>query len=72
MAVDANYNSSRMWGFIRPAKEVATYLMTIVTGFYTLNGHDVLEFPKNNKKENFIPFLEKVREKNPFGRIIRF
>lgn len=70
MAVEANYNSSRMWGFIRPVKEVATYLMAKVTGFYTINGHDVLEFPENNKKENFIIFLEKVREKNPFGRII--
>jgi putative transposase len=70
MAVEANSNTSRMWSFIRPLKEVATYLKTKATRFYTLNGHDVLEFPENNKKENFVLFMEKVRVINPFGRII--
>jgi putative transposase len=70
MAVDANSNSSRLWAFIKPIREVASYLKTKVTGFYSLNGSNVLEFPKNNKKENFVIFLEKIREKNPHGRII--
>lgn len=70
MAVEANSNSSRMWSFKTPTQEICTYLKSKVTGFYTINGHDVLEFPENNKKENFILFLEKVRENNPFGRII--
>lgn len=31
----------------------------------------MLEFSKNNKKENFVMFLEKVREKKTFtGRIV--
>lgn len=70
MAVEANSNSSRLWGFNKPIKRVATYLKSKVTGFYTINGHDVLDFPENNKKENFMKFLEKIREKNPFGRIV--
>ncbi len=61
MALDANPNSSRMWRFTRPIKEAATYVITKVKGFYTINGYNVLEFPKNNKKENFALFLEKVR-----------
>jgi transposase len=70
MAVDANSNSSRLWSLTKPVKIVATYLKTKVTGFYSINGHDVLEFPENSKKENFVIFLEKVREKNPYGRIV--
>jgi len=31
----------------RPTKTVATYLKTKVTGFYSINGHGVLEFQKN-------------------------
>ena len=65
MAVKANSNSSRLWGFNKPIKRVATYLKSKVTGFYTINGHDVLDFPENNKKENFMKFLEKIREKKP-------
>lgn len=70
MAVDANSNSSRLWSFIKPIREVATYLKTKVTGFYSINGHNVLEFPENNKKEKFIIFLEKIRHNNPNGRIV--
>ena len=70
MAVDANSNSSRLWSLSKPIKTVANYLNTKATGFYSINGHNVLEFPENNKKENFVLFLEKVREINPFGRFV--
>jgi putative transposase len=70
MAVNANSNSSRLWSFLKPIREVATYLKTKVTGFYSINGHNVLEFPENNKKENFVLFLEQIRNKNPHGRIV--
>ena len=70
MAVDANYSSSRLWSLSKPIKTVANYLNTKATGFYSINGHNVLEFPENNKKENFVLCLEKVREINPYGRIV--
>ncbi len=70
MAVDANSNSFRLWAFTKPVKEVANYFNIKVTGFYSINGHNMSEFRENNKKENFILFLEKVREKNPYGRIV--
>ncbi|MFO7968156.1 MAG: IS630 family transposase [Archaeoglobaceae archaeon] len=70
MAVEANANTARLWSFGKPVREVATYLTAKATGFYALNGNNVLEFPANNKTGNFIAFLEKVRENNPKGRIV--
>ena len=39
-------------------------------GFYSLNGNNVVEFKENSKKESVCEFLERVRERNPDGKIV--
>ena len=64
MAVEANANTARLWSFGKPVKRVATYVKAKVTGFYSLNGESLIEFPESNKTEDFIAFLRRIREAN--------
>ena len=64
MAVEANTNTARLWSFGKPVKRVATYVKSKVTGFYSLNGESLIEFPKSNRTEDFIAFLRRIREAN--------
>ena len=70
MAVEANANTARLWSFGKPVRRVATYVKAKVSGFYSLNGESVIEFPERNRAEDFISFLEKVRKANPEKRIV--
>ncbi|AEA46888.1 CENP-B protein [Archaeoglobus veneficus SNP6] len=70
MAVEANANTARLWSFGKPVKRVATYVKAKVSGFYSLNGESVIEFPERNRTEEFIAFLKKIRETNPGKRIV--
>jgi len=70
MAVEANANTARLWSFEKPVKRVATYVKVKVTGFYSLNGESLIEFPESNKAEDFISFLRKIREENHKKRIV--
>ena len=70
MAVEANANTARLWSFSKPVKRVATYVKAKVTGFYSLNGESVVEFPERNRSEDFIAFLRRIREANPERRIV--
>jgi hypothetical protein len=74
MAVEANANAARLWSFGKPVKRVATYVKAKITGFYSLNGESLLEFPESNKAEDFISFLmideksESRRENRDYSR----
>ncbi len=70
MAVEANANTARLWSFSKPVRRVATYVKAKVTGFYSLNGESVVEFPERNRSEDFIAFLRRIREANPERRIV--
>jgi len=70
MAVEANANTARLWGFGKSVKKVATYVKAKVSGFYCINGKSVIEFPERNKAEEFTAFLRKIREANPGKRIV--
>jgi putative transposase len=63
-------NTARMWSFGKPVKRVATYVKAKVSGFYSVNGKSIVEFPASNKAEDFISFLRKVRDANPEKRIV--
>ncbi len=49
---------------------MATYVKAKVSGFYSLNGESLVEFPESNKAEDFISFLRKIRDINPRKRIV--
>jgi len=70
MAVEANANTARLWSFSKPVKRVVTYVKAKVTGFYSLNGESVVEFPESNRAEDFIAFLRRIRDANPERRIV--
>ena len=70
MAVEANANTARLWSFGKPVKKIATYVKAKVTGFYSLNGESLIEFPESNRAEDFVSFLRKMREANPEKRIV--
>ena len=70
MAVEANANTARLWSFGKPIRKVATYIKAKVSGFYSLNGESLIEFPERNRSEDFIAFLRKIREENPEKRIV--
>ncbi|QEF94381.1 MULTISPECIES: IS630 family transposase [Methanothermobacter] len=70
MAVEANANTARMWSFSKPFKRVATYIKAKVSGFYSINGESIIEFPERNKAEDFVSFLRKIRNANPEKRIV--
>lgn len=70
MAVEANANTARLWSFGKPIREVVTYVSAKATGFYSINGESLIEFPPNNKTDSFISFLENVRGNNPDSRIV--
>ncbi len=52
MAVEANANTTRLWSFRKPVRRVATYVKAKVSGFYSLNGESLIEFPERNRAEN--------------------
>ena len=52
MAVEANANTARLWSFGKPVKRVATHVKVRISGFYSLNGESVIEFPEKNKAED--------------------
>ena len=70
MAVEANANTARLWSFSKPVRRVATYVKAKVTGFYSLNGESLVEFPESNRAEDFIAFLRRIRDANPERRIV--
>jgi len=70
MAVEATTNTARLWSFGKPVKRVATYVNTKVSGFYSINGENVVDFPERNKTDDFISFLKKIREANPCKRLV--
>ncbi|KUK04388.1 MAG: putative transposase [Methanosarcinales archaeon] len=70
MAVEANANTARLWSFGKPVKRVATYVKAKVSGFYSLNGESLIEFPESNKAEDFVSFLRRIMEANPEKRIV--
>jgi len=59
MAVEANANTARLWSFGKPVKRVATYVKAKVSGFYSLNGESVVEFPERNRAEHSISQKDK-------------
>ena len=70
MGVEANANTVRLWSFGKPIRRVATYVKAKVSGFYSLNGGSLIEFPESNRAEDFIAFLRKIRGANPEKRIV--
>ena len=52
MAVEANANTARLWSFGKPIKRAKAK----VSGFHSINGESVVEFPESNKAEDFIFF----------------
>ena len=70
MAVEANANTARLWSFGKPVRRVATYVKAKVSGFYSLNGESLVEFPESNRAEDFISFLRKIKDANPEKRIV--
>jgi len=70
MGINANPNTVKFWYFKKKPRKIATYVKTKSTGFYSLNGNSVIDFPKEQKAPNFKQFLKKIREKNPNKRII--
>jgi len=41
-----------------------------IYGFYTLNGHSVVDFKEDGKTPCSLSFLETIREANPYKRIL--
>jgi transposase len=38
--------------------------------FYSINGEDLVDFPERNRTDDFISFLKRIREANPYKRIV--
>jgi len=55
---------------LNPQKKVAIRVKTHVTGFYSINGNSVIDFPESQKATDLCKFLEHIREANPKGRIV--
>lgn len=60
-----------MWSFHKPTLIRNTSGPRInVYGFYTLNGHSVVDFKEDGKTPCFLSFMETIREANPYRRIL--
>jgi putative transposase len=64
-------NTQRFWSFGKPiVRKNTTKYKANTFGFYALNGHSVVDFGENSKKESICIFLEKIRFGNPGKRIV--
>lgn len=64
-------NTLRLWSATHSSmKKNSTRIKANTFGFYALNGHSVLDFKQNSKKESVCEFLTKIREKNPEKKIM--
>jgi putative transposase len=64
-------NTVRVWSFSKPSiVKNTTRIKANTFGFYALNGHSVVNFYEESKKEYVCLFLETIREQNPNKRIV--
>lgn len=63
--------NSRVWSFRKHTLIRNTVGPRVnIYGFYTLNGHSVVDFKEDGKTPCFLAFLETIREANPYRRIL--
>ncbi len=70
-APQTSSNTVRMWSFHKPVIiKNTTKFRANTFGFYSYNGHGVVNMYPNSKQKSVIDFLHEIRFRNPFTHIV--